>query len=129
MPTQNELLAFAVTGDFRSIAPEGVGQFRWKEISDLPVSEFTRRPLAGVRKLQSKAMWMEWLEDEKVRHDYPEYYEELERAWTEDPNKVGPILVAYTPGGKIDVGDGWHRIAISVANGMKIVPAVVGYPK
>ena len=70
--------------------------------------------------------WKSWYAEERSLSRDDKYWDQLERVWTSDPESVGPIIVAEVSPNSIDIGDGWHRIAISILRDMSIVPAIVG---
>ena len=74
--------------------------------------------------------WSKWYEEERGGRGgrSEEYWDELERLWVRDPELVGRIIVVERGRGLFDIGDGWHRTAISVVAGMHVVPAIVGRP-
>lgn len=65
-----------------------------------------------------------WWENEKKRD--LRYFERFERAWIARPGEFPPIVIAELPDGRIDVGDGWHRIAMALLNGPPEIQAFVG---
>ncbi len=109
--------AFELISDYRNCVS-------WIEEPRYPVRNFIERPLWLDRPPRTPESWRDWLESE--RQDRPEYLDQLEKAWTRDPESVGPIIVAEMRDGTIDIGDGWHRAALSVMHKMKTVPAIVG---
>jgi len=126
--TQGELILYAETeGDWR--IPLEPDRFRWSYVRHFPTKEFTQQGVAINGRPIPPDEWEAWLLEEKANADFPEYYQELEAAWLNDPAKVGPVLLAYMPGKRMAIGDGWHRIAMAVVNKMKSVPAIVGRPK
>ena len=75
--------------------------------------------------------WHEWLEDERSHLDRgapaPEYVNDLEAAWLSRPLALGPVIVVVWADGRIDIGDGWHRAAVSIVHGLPI-PCLVSDP-
>lgn len=105
--------------------------FEWRCV-ELPVSVFTTHPLRDLGKAWSRSQWVRFFTDEAETYREEmggDYYEQLEKSWVEDPLEVGPLVVAVFDDGSIDIGDGWHRAAISVKAGLSTVPAVVGTSK
>jgi hypothetical protein len=100
--------------------------FQWKRATRYPTRHFLERPLRGHAKPWTRGDWKSWLGREIASADDPDYYHQLERAWLSDPSAFGEVIVAELPDGTIDVGDGWHRLAMSIARGRATVPAVVG---
>ena len=123
---------------------------RWEEVRDYPVRNFTEWPLLnlgmafGEGVIEPAEKWLEIWERE-LRSDKPwrpkDYYRELEEAWLKDPDAVGPVVLAEyveefpmewpKPGPRlvpphIEIGDGWHRIMISVVHGLETIPAIIG---
>lgn len=106
--------------------PLDVGAFRWTRAARYPTRKFVDRPLRGHTKPWTRNDWKSWLDGEVAGADDPAYYRQLEREWIADPSAFGEVIVAELPDGTIDIGDGWHRIAMSIARGRKTVPAIVG---
>jgi hypothetical protein len=96
---------------------------KWVYNPRYPVRKFVGRILGRTRE-ETRQSWLDWLEGE--RDDRPDYINELESAWLKNPKGVGPVIIAELPDGSLDVGDGWHRIAIAVSHNMKTIPAIVG---
>lgn len=70
-----------------------------------------------------------WYRNEVRTSDNPDYYVELEKTWVADPSSVGEVILAEMPDGTVDIGDGWHRAAIAVSQGMQWFPAILGTPR
>lgn len=100
--------------------------YRWSLVKRYPTSTFLERRLAGRSRVDTKKDWSDWFENEVRMADDPAYYRQLEREWIAHPSSFPEIIVAELPDGTIDVGDGWHRVAIAITHGKKTVPAVVG---
>lgn len=96
---------------------------RWVYDRAYPVQRFVGR-IVGRTEEETGHDWSLWLESE--RQSRPEYINALEAAWLKSPDTVGPVTIAELKDGSVDIGDGWHRIAIAVANGMQTIPAIVG---
>lgn len=94
----------------------------WKYERRFPVRRLINRKVGDVTDTSVRD-WMLWFEDE--RDEDPEYYNALESEWLADPESVGPVVIGIK-GRTLDIGDGWHRVAIAVAHGMKYIPAMVG---
>jgi hypothetical protein len=124
----DELKEFVRTEGEGWLHPVDVDAFRWTSAPRYPTSRFTERSLHGRSRPETKADWKRWLENEVKLADDPGYYRQLERAWLTKPGDFGEIIVAELPDGTLDVGDGWHRLAMSIARGRRTVPAVVGLP-
>lgn len=67
--------------------------------------------------------WRKWWDGEVAA--YPGW-EEFEQAWIADPSAFPPVVLAELGGGRVDIGDGWHRIAMAVLHGPDRVHAFVG---
>jgi hypothetical protein len=109
--------------------PLDVDAFRWKRVARYPTRQLLERPLRGGTKPWTKSDWKSWLATEIANADDPDYYRQLEREWLSDPSAFGEVIVAELSDGTIDVGDGWHRLAMSIVHGQTTVPAVMGQPR
>jgi hypothetical protein len=109
--------------------PLDVDAFRWKRVARYPTKRFLERPIRGRAKPETKEDWKRWLATEIANADDPDYYRQLEHEWLSDPSAFSEIIVAELPDGTIDVGDGWHRLAMSIVHERTTVPAVVGRPR
>lgn len=110
------------------------GSYEWSYDPAFPVAQFLVRPVGAFVKRDGGRVvpasienWMLFYEQE--RHRSPAYYDSLSTAWKASPEAVGPVVVAFLPDGRMDIGDGWHRVALSLMLGMATVPAIVGVPK
>lgn len=115
--------AFAETEGTFEIVNSVTDCRRWVYDPAYPVQKFVGR-IVGRTEEETAHDWGLWLESE--RQDRPEYINDLEAAWLKDPIAVGPVTIAELRDGSVDIGDGWHRIAMAVANGMQTIPAIVG---
>ena len=104
---------------------ESPSNLRWKYVRYFPVSEFTERRVGRIVKKRSVEDWKKWIESEAAMENESAYILALEKAWVEDPEAVGPVVIAYVSKDHIDIGNGWHRIALAVVNGMQTIPAIV----
>jgi len=72
--------------------------------------------------------WRSWWAEE-AKHEAGGrgvgYTRAIEAAWLKDPLALGPILVARYADGHVDIGDGWHRAAVSVLHGVPRVPVII----
>lgn len=105
-----------------------VDAFRWSRMGHYPTAKFLERRLSTIKGPQTREDWRAWFEGEVKLADDPDYYRQLEREWLAKPSNFPEVIIAELPDGMIAVGDGWHRLAISIAHGRKSVPAVVGHP-
>ena len=96
--------------------------FTWREVECYPVE----RLLNGSHvDMNTREQWATWLEGEA--EDMPEHYiDELAEAWLERTEDFEPVILVEFRDGTWDIGDGWHRIGISIVEGIACVPAVVG---
>lgn len=124
----SELMEFVRAEGGGWLHPIDVDVYQWSLAPRYPVARFTERPLHGRTRPDTKAEWKRWLDGEIKLADDPDYYRQLERAWLAKPGDFSEIIVAELPDGSLDVGDGWHRLAMAIAHGRRTVPAVVGRP-
>jgi hypothetical protein len=110
------------------------GSYEWSFEPAFPVRMFLERPVGHFVKLARGGVapaaledWMLFYEQERARN--PEYYDALSAEWKASPEALGPVIVALLPNGRMDIGDGWHRVALSLILGRETIPAVVGVPK
>lgn len=122
--TQQEMAEFAhYEGGGWSNEPPAASlllwQFAWVRGRDL------LRAMTGATVEAWREWWAYEVEPPAVRGDG--YLVEMEKAWLTDPLKpgLGPILVVRYADGTTDIGDGWHRAAISVLHDMPRVPIIV----
>lgn len=95
----------------------------------LPTKAFIDTP-SYIAVNTSKRAWIDWLEEEEQGSDRtPLYWEELTEAWLTTPEEVGPVYVIFYQDGSWDIGDGWHRIAISIAHNSPSIYAIWGEEK
>jgi len=106
----------------------------WSHRPAFPTPLFLERPVgAFVKSVDGRIVpapienWMLFYEQERSRA--PAYYDELAAVWKASPQAIGPVVVAFLPNGRLDIGDGWHRAALSLMLGMETIPAVVGIPR
>lgn len=121
----NELREFAADeGGAFGVCDPMDPRWSWAETS-FAVDRVVGQPMIG--RLMDRATWGAWLAEEIAagsRGGGP-YVEALAEAMRE-PSKLPPIIVAEHADGRIEIGDGWHRLAIAVRDGLSAVPAVFG---
>ena len=101
-----------------------VSQLRIAASIAMPAHDgWTRLNTSTREMLVEAADEIKMLREDGVRE--PDYYEKLTQAWTQDPLAIGPLIIAET-GDSFDIGDGWHRAAISIVEGIRAVPAILG---
>ncbi len=109
-----ELVGEAFPDDFDA------ARFDWRYEDCYPLARLTESPQAG-GSVMGPEHWEAWLE--MVMLEKPEGYIEAlsDRPYDYDP----PVLVEYR-NGTYDIGDGWHRFAIYIDEGVESVPVVFG---
>ena len=123
---QDELREFAECegGAFGECDPAD-SRWSWR-VEAFDVARVVEGPLTG-RPMDRKA-WLQWLDEEisaGIRGGGA-YFDRLATALRETPDVFEPVIVAVHPDGRIEIGDGWHRFAISVRDGIATLKAVVG---
>ena len=110
------------------------GDYEWSYGPVFPMAQFLKRPVGAFVKHDGGRVvpasienWMLFYEQE--RHRSSAYYDSLSAAWKASPEAVGPVVIAFLSNGRMDIGDGWHRVALSLMLGMETIPAIVGVPK
>lgn len=74
----------------------------------------------------SREKWLGWLAEEiAYGHGGDGYMESMAEAM-QVPAALPPVIVAFHPNGRVEIGDGWHRLAIAVRDGIVRLPAVIG---
>lgn len=113
---------------FQSPIRQNLERCDWRYDPQYPVSTFTTAWIRGFEYGWTKKDFRFWYQGEKRAHRYerPGYFKQLEEAWLSFPESVGPVIIAELSDDSIDVGDGWHRIAMSVLAGKRTLPAIVG---
>ncbi len=102
---------------------DGVAWFRENPNPRILVWQFRWIEALALHAVMSRRSWRKWWKDELSWNT--EYLSALEAAWLKDPLGVDPIIMVTRAGGaRADIGDGWHRAAISVVHDMKRVPVI-----
>ena len=104
-------------------SPIDVDHFTWS---------FRWLPTSVLLQVLSKPRWKAWLDEERkgsAEERGGDYLLAMEHAWLHEPSKLGAIIMAQFPDGHIEIGDGWHRAAISVMNDVAEVPVIWGQPR
>jgi hypothetical protein len=72
--------------------------------------------------------WLRWLNEEisEGARGGSGYVDRLALTLREAPDALDPVIVALHSNGRIEIGDGWHRFAIAVRDGIPVLRAAVG---
>lgn len=125
--------------DPRSIVEEGGEQivgtadgpdfddFEWSYEKAFPVESLFRRVVlsGGRRAFTAPHDAAKWYAGERNESENPSYYDWLEGAVVEEGVR-DPLSVADLGDGRLDLLDGWHRLALAIKHDLKFVPAYVG---
>lgn len=125
--TQEELLQYALEeGDaFVKTPRSSLKRLEWEFVPDFPVERFLKGTMPS--SYLTPKSWIRWFNSEcNDADDGGERFKGLEKAWVKDPSSVVPIIAVELEDGRIDIGDGYHRAAISIKHKMRTAPVVLG---
>lgn len=103
----------------------------WSWERSYPVSELFKRVVAYRdrnlygRAFRTKREAAEWYESERNGDDTTTYYDDLERSIAEK-GVIDELSVADLGDGRLDMLDGWHRLALAIVRGIDTVPVFLG---
>lgn len=119
--SQEQLVAHVAAEDDNSDGKLHVNDAHWVYDSHFPIDRLIPAMAGGVR------AWREWYADELEL----DREEELRRGWADLSVEeiTDPVIVAFPDDGSVQIWNGWHRTAGSIARGAATIPVIYGVPK
>lgn len=134
MSANDELREFASIegGAFGECNPDDES-WAWTE-GRFDVDLVVGRPMVG--RSMDRVAWVAWLQEEidmgagagmdESAEASAAYMDRLAQVLRESPDSLPPVVVAVHPDGRVEIGDGWHRFALAIRDGIASLPAVIG---